>query len=275
MIRNSDKLPIKSQCQLLNLSRSSVYYQNKEQPAPELKLMQQIDEVHLKYPFYGSRRIRDWLENDGQIVNRKRIQRLMRIMGIHTLYPRKRTTQPDKGHRVYPYLLRGLKIERSNHVWATDITYIPMAKGFLYLVVIMDWYSRKVLSWRLSNTMDSGFCVEALNEAIDRYGAPEILNTDQGVQFTSHDFTDVLQANNITISMDGKGRWIDNVFVERLWRSLKYEEVYLKAYQSVQEARNGIQNWLQFYNSERRHQALGRQTPDSVFFAGLKWQKVA
>ena len=276
MIKKTNNLSIKSQCHLLNLSCSSVYYLNKGESELELKLMRQIDEIHLKRPFLGSRRICDWFEDHhGIVVNRKRIQRLMRLMGIQALYPKKKTSLPGNGHKIYPYLLRNLKIERPNQVWATDITYIPMEKGFLYLVVIMDWHSRRALSWRLSNTMDSDFCVEALVEAIDIYGAPAIFNTDQGTQFTSHDFTKELEANDIAISMDGKRAWMDNVFIERLWRSLKYEEVYLKAYQSVREARTGINDWLQYYNSERRHQGLERKTPDSVFFAGLKWRKLA
>ncbi|MCH7678869.1 IS3 family transposase, partial [candidate division KSB1 bacterium] len=275
MVDKSHKLPINRQCQLLELSRSSFYYRGREVSESELQQMRQIDEIHTQRPFYGSRRIRDWFEDQGISVNRKRIQRLMRLMGIQALYPKKKTSRPGKGHKVYPYLLTGLDINGSNQVWAADITYIPMAKGFLYLVAIMDWHSRKVLSWRLSNTMDDYFCLEALNEALQCYGKPEIFNTDQGAQFTSMDFTDILKQHDIAISMDGKGRWMDNIFIERLWRSLKYEEVYLKAYQGVAEARQGIQSWLQFYNSERRHQGLRRQTPDSVFFAGLKWKKVA
>ena len=275
MVDKSHKLPINRQCQLLELSRSSFYYRGREVSESELQQMRQIDEIHTQRPFYGSRRIRDWFEDQGISVNRKRIQRLMRLMGIQALYPKKKTSRLGKGHKVYPYLLTGLDINGSNQVWAADITYIPMAKGFLYLVAIMDWHSRKVLSWRLSNTMDDYFCLEALNEALQCYGKPEIFNTDQGAQFTSMDFTDILKQHDIAISMDGKGRWMDNIFIERLWRSLKYEEVYLKAYQGVAEARQGIQSWLQFYNSERRHQGLRRQTPDSVFFAGLKWKKVA
>ncbi|MFB3116781.1 MAG: IS3 family transposase [Gammaproteobacteria bacterium] len=275
MVDKSHKLPINRQCQLLELSRSSFYYRGREVSESELQQMRQIDEIHTQRPFYGSRRIRDWFEDQGISVNRKRIQRLMRLMGIQALYPKKKTSRPGKGHKVYPYLLTGLDINGSNQVWAADITYIPMAKGFLYLVAIMDWHSRKVLSWRLSNTMDDYFCLEALNEALQCYGKPEIFNTDQGAQFTSMDFTDILKQHDIAISMDGKGRWMDNIFIERLWRSLKYEEVYLKAYQGVAEARQGIQSWLQFYNSERRHQGLRRQTPDSAFFAGLKWKKVA
>jgi putative transposase len=199
----------------------------------------------------------------------------MRLMGIQALYPKKKTSWPGKGHKIYPYLLKGLRIDRSNQVWAADITYIPMARGYLYLVAIMDWYSRKVLSWRLSNTMDDYFCVEALNEALQLYGKPEIFNTDQGAQFTSGHFTGVLKEHDIAISMDGKGRWMDNVFIERLWRSLKYEDVYLKAYDSVAYAKESINTWFHFYNQERRHQALQRKTPDAVYFHGLSLKNAA
>jgi len=237
--------------------------------------MRLIDEIHLKRPFYGSRRVRDNLEDLGHTVNRKKVQRLMRQMGIAALYPKANTSRPGKGHKIYPYLLKGLTIDRPNHVWATDISYIPMAKGFVYVVAIMDWYSRRVLSWRVSNSMDADFCVDALEEAISRYGAPDIFNTDQGAQFTSDAFTGVLKAAGIQISMDGKGRWVDNVFVERLWRSLKYEEVYLKAYDSVAEARLGIGNYFRFYNCERRHQSLNRQTPDQVYEGSVMWSIAA
>lgn len=230
MINRDTDLPITRQCELLSLNRSTVYYQLQDVSEMDLKLMRRIDEMHLKRPFYGSRRIRDWLQDEGYDINRKRVQRLMRQMGIRALYPKPRTSKPGKGHKIYPYLLRDLVIDRPNQVWATDISYIPMAKGFVYLVAVIDWYSRKVLSWRLSNSMESDFCVDALEEALSRYGCPDIFNTDQGAQFTSEAFTDTLKEAGIDISMDGKGRWIDNVFVERLWRSVKYEEVYLKAY---------------------------------------------
>jgi len=256
MIDRAEKLPITQQCRLLEVARSSFYYRLKPIPEADLELMRRIDEIHLKLPFYGSRRIRDRLQDDGYYVNRKRVQRLMRQMGIAALHPKRNTSKPRKGHKIYPYLLKALTIDRPNQVWCADICYIPMARGFLYLVAVMDWYSRKVLSWRLSNTLDPDFCVEALQEALDGYGAPEIFNTDQGAQFTSEAFTDVLRASEITISMDGKGRWLDNVFIERLWRSLKYEEVYLKAYESVAEARKSIGDYFAFYNQERRHQAL-------------------
>lgn len=276
MIDKSHKAPLTTQCRLLELNRSTVYYQGQEVSEQDLELMCLIDQLHLKYPFYGSRRIRDWFEDHGMKVNRKRIQRLMRLMGIEALYPKKKTSLPGKGHKIYPYLLYGLEITHANQVWAADITYIPMARGFLYLVAIIDLYSRKELAWRLSNTMDTSFCIEALEEAIERYGVPEIFNTDQGAQFTSEEFTSVLKHHGIAISMDSKGRWMDNVFVERLWRSLKYEEVYLKAYQNVAEAKAGIKQWFNLYNSERRHQALpGRQTPDAAYFHGLELKKVA
>lgn len=228
--------------------------------------MRLIDEVHLQYPFYGSRRIRDELETRGHPMNRKRLQRLMRTMGLQALYPKRRTSMPDKSHKVYPYLLKDMTIERANQVWAADICYIPMAKGFMYLVAIMDWRTRKVLSWRVSNTMDTDFCVEALEEALQRFGAPEIFNTDQGAQFTASAFTDVLKAHDVTISMDGKGRWVDNVFIERLWRSVKYEDVYLRAYETPADLRAGLARYFEFYNTKRRHTALDRRTPDAVYF---------
>ena len=275
MITRESNLPITRQCQLLNLNRSTVYYQAKPVSAEDLKLMRRIDEMHLKRPFYGSRRIRDWLEDEGHKVNRKRVQRLMRQMGIAALYPKACTSKPGKGHKIYPYLLRNRIIDSPNQVWAADLSYIPMAKGFVYLVAIMDWHSRRVLSWRVSNSMDSDFCVDALEEALNRYGSPEIFNTDQGSQFTSEAFTGVLKEANVDISMDGKGRWMDNVFVERLWRSVKYEEVYLKSYETVAEARAGIGTYLEFYNSERRHQGMNRQTPDQVYWGSVEWPQAA
>lgn len=253
-------------CELLDVARSTAYYCPKPVNEEDLALMRLIDEIHLRLPFYGSRRIRDELEDSGHEVNRKRIQRLMRQMGLRALYPRQRTSQPGKGHKIYPYLLRDLSIEHANHVWATDISYIPMTKGFMYLVAIMDWYSRRVLSWRVSNTLDTDFCIEALEEALQRFGAPEIFNTDQGTQFTSEAFTGVLKSHDIDISMDGKGRWVDNVFVERLWRSVKYEDVYLHAYETPTELRAGLARYFTFYNTRRRHSALDRRTPDAVYF---------
>ena len=266
MVDRKNPLPVVRQCQLLDLARSTYYYQRRGVSAEDLKLMRLIDECHLQHPYYGSRRIRDWLDDRGQIVNRKRIQRLMRRMGLTALYPKRNTSRRNQAHRVYPYLLRNLAIDRPNQVWAADVTYIPMAKGFIYLVAIIDWYSRKVLSWRLSNTMDADFCVEALQDALSCYGQPEIFNSDQGSQFTSEAFTTVLREHGVQISMDGKGRWVDNVFVERLWRSLKYEEVYLKAYNTVADTRRSIGRYMTFFNSERRHQSLERQTPDAVYF---------
>ena len=259
-------LPKRRRCELLDVARSTAY----DRPDPfgeeDLALLRRIDEIHLKWPFYGSRRIRDELQALGHNVNRKRVRRLMRHMGLQALYPRRRTSQPGKGHKIYPDLLRDLLIERSNQVWAADICYIPMAKGFMYLVAIMDWHSRRVLSWRLSNTLDTDFCVDALQEAVRRFGTPEIVNTDQGAQFTSEVFTGVLKDHGIQISMDGKGRWVDNVFVERLWRSVKYEDVYLRAYETPAELRAGLTRYFDFYNSRRRHSALDRYTPDAVYF---------
>ena len=262
------ELSVRRQCELLGVSRSGLYYQPEPTSPEELTLMRRIDELHLKYPFYGSRKLSDVLRKEGREANRKRIQRLMRLMGLEAMAPKPSTSEPHPEHVKYPYLLRGLVISRVNQVWATDITYIPMKAGFVYLVAIMDWYSRRVLSWRLSNTLDTSFCADALEEAFERFGQPEIFNTDQGSQFTSEDFTTPLRDRRIAISMDGKGRCLDNVFVERLWRSVKYEEVYLHAYADVVEARAGIGRYLAFYNDERAHQALGYQTP-AAFYRGL------
>ena len=274
MIDRKSELPITRQCQLLSLNRSTVYYQPKGISDEDLMLMRRLDEMHLDRPFFGSRRLRDWLWEEGHDISRKRVQRLMRQMGMTVLYPKKATSRPGKGHKIYPYLLRGLEINRPNQVYCADITYIRMARGHVYLVAVMDWYSRKVLSWRLSNTMDSDFCVDALEEALDRYGAPEIFNTDQGAQFTSEAFTSVLRSAGIKISMDGKGRWMDNVMVERLWRSIKYEEVYLWAYESVTEARRQIGGYLKFYNTQRRHQGIGK-TPDQAYFGEIELPEAA
>jgi putative transposase len=267
--REAPELSVRRQCELLHVSRSGLYYEPEPTSPEELALMRRIDELHLKRPFYGSRKLADALRKEGWEANRKRIQRLMRLMGLEAMAPKPKTSEPHPEHVVYPYLLRGLSICRVNQVWATDITYIPMRTGFVYLVAIMDWYSRRVLSWRLSNTLDSSFCVEALEEAFARFGKPEIFNTDQGAQFTADAFTKPLRERGIAISMDGKGRCLDNVFVERLWRSLKYEEVYLHAYDSVPEARAGIGRYLAFYNDERPHQALGYQTPDAFYRGGV------
>ena len=262
-------LSISRQCELINLSRASYYRAidvDKGKETPEnLELMRLIDEEYTRHPFYGSRKLRDYLRHQGYSVNRKRIQRLMRIMGLVSVAPKPNTSKRNKKHKIYPYLLRDLVIDKSNQVWCTDITYIRMQGGFVYLVAIMDWHSRKVLSWELSNTMDDDFCVSALESAIRCYGVPEIFNTDQGAQFTSNDFIAVLKENTIKISMDGKGRWMDNVFIERLWRSVKYEEVYLKEYKTVSALKNGLERYFRFYNDERFHQSLDSKTPSEVY----------
>ncbi|MFQ5875881.1 MAG: IS3 family transposase [Dehalococcoidia bacterium] len=262
--RRHPSLSIVCQCALLGISRSSVYYRPVEVSQEDLELMSLMDRQYLVTPFYGSRRMAAWLTRLGYRVSRKRVQRLMRIMGLRAIYRRPRTSQPASGHKVYPYLLRGLEIARPNQVWAADITYIPMARGFLYLVAIMDWYSRYVLSWRLSNTLDVDFCIEALEEAL-RKGMTEIFNSDQGSQFTSEAFVGLLEEHGIRVSMDGKGRYLDNLFVERLWRTVKYEEVYLKAYANGREAKAGLDAYFRFYNTQRPHQALGYRTPAEVF----------
>jgi putative transposase len=263
--RDDPALSVVAQCQLLRIARSTLYYQPKPVSADDLALMRRMDELYLASPFYGSRRMVAVLRREGWVVNRKRVRRLMRLMGLEAIYQKPNTSKGHPEHKVYPYLLRGLAIERANQVWCADITYIPMAKGFVYLVAVMDWFSRRVLAWRLSITMEADFCVEALQEAIARHGKPSIFNTDQGVQFTSAGFLDELAASGIQISMDGKGRFLDNIFIERLWRSLKYEEVFVKAYESVQAARLGIGQWFSFYNEERPHQALGYRTPRAIF----------
>jgi putative transposase len=248
----------------LDISRSGLYYQPKGISDEDLNLMKLIDCQYLATPFYGARKIAAWLKSQSYSVNRKRVRRLMRIMGIKAIYRRPRTSKPTSGHKIYPYLLSGMQITRPNQVWAADITYIPMTRGFMYLVAIIDWYSRYVLSWRLSNTLDTGFCIEALQEALSK-GRPEIFNTDQGAQFTSEAFINLLEQHGIKISMDGKGSYNDNLFIERLWRSVKYEEVYLKAYQDGRDARIGLGNYFRFYNIERPHQALCYRTPAEVF----------
>jgi len=252
------------QCALLGISRSSVYYRPRATSLEDLAVMKLMDQQYLATPFYGSRRMAVWLQRQGRPMSRKRVQRLMRTMGLRAIFRRPRTSQPAAGHKVYLYLLGGMEITRPNQVWAADITYIPMARGFLYLVAIMDWYSRYVLSWRLSNTLDADFCVEALEEALSQ-GKPEIFNTDQGSQFTGEAFTGLLKQHGIRISMDGKGRYSDNIFVERLWRTVKYEEVYLKAYSNGREAEAGLNAYFHFYNAQRPHQALGYRTPAAVF----------
>jgi putative transposase len=262
-----EDLSVRRQCELLAVARSGVYRPKFETAADDLVLMRRLDELHLKLPFFGSRRMQFELNKEGRALNRKHVQRLMRVMGIVALVPRPGTSKPAPGHKIYPYLLRNVAITEPNHVWAIDITYIPMAQGFLYLVAVMDWASRAVLAWRLSNTMDTRFCIAALDEALARYGKPRIFNSDQGSQFTSEAFTDVLEKNGIAISMDGKGAWRDNVFVERLWRSVKYEEVYLKAYDTVAEARASLSRYLDFFNRQRPHSSLDRKTPDEAYFA--------
>ena len=267
--RENAALPVSQQCRLLAVSRSSVYRQPTEVSEVDRAIVALIDRQYLARPYYGSRRMAAWLATQGHVVNRKRVRRLMRLMGLVAIYQRPNTSKAAAAHKVYPYLLGGIAIERVNQVWCSDVTYIPMAKGFLYLVVIMDWVSRAVLAWRLSNTLGADFCVEALEEALSRYGRPEIFNTDQGGQFTSDDFTGTLKDHGIMISMDGKGRCMDNIFVERLWRSLKYEEVYLHAYATVAEAKARIGAWLDFYNDERQHQSLGYRTPRQIYDEGL------
>jgi putative transposase len=269
------KLPLKKRCELLSIPRSTAYYESRLDTTRDDLLMRAMDEIHLRLPFYGSRRICDELVEEGHVVNRKCVQRLMRKMGMNALYPKPNTSRAHHAHKIYPYLLRGLNIDCANQVWCTDITYIPMKKGFVYLVAIMDWHSRRVLSWRLSNTLDTRFCVAALNEALVKFGTPEIFNTDQGSQFTSEYFTSVLKKKRIKISMDGKGCWRDNVFIERLWRSLKYEEVYLTAYDTVAHARDGIGRWIHFYNHRRKHQGLEKRTPDTVYYTSLNAQAQA
>ena len=275
MIDRDHSLPLTRQSEILALSRSSLYYEAVPVSDRDIELMRLIDEIHLKHPYMGSRSIRDQLQDKGHQVGRQHVSTLMKKMGITAMYKKPKTSKPHPDHKVYPYLLRGLEITKANYVWAADITYLPMARGFCYLVAIMDWASRKVLAWRLSNTLDASFCVEALQEALQRYGTPEIFNTDQGSQFTSDDFTGILQKRGISISMDGKGRWMDNVFIERLWWSVKYQDVYLKAYESIAEARKGLTKYFDFYNRSRRHQSLDRRTPDDVYWSTLPQQQVA
>jgi putative transposase len=269
MIDRDHEVSLTRQAELLGLSRGSVYYAPRPVPDSDLKLMRRIDELHLAHPFMGARRLRDLLNREGFQVGRRHVSTLMERMGVEALYPRPNTSRKHPAHRVYPYLLRGLTIDRANHVWAMDITYIPMAKGFVYLCVVLDWASRKVLAHRVSISMDADFCVQALEEAFRRHGHPEIVNTDQGSQFTSAEFVEALVSRGIRISMDGKGSWRDNVFVERLWRTVKYEEVYLKAYESVRQARESIGRFVGFYNSRRPHASLDRMTPDEVYFKSL------
>jgi putative transposase len=269
MIDREHDLPIVRQAEALNVSRSSVYYLPRPAPEADLAIMRHLDRLHLEFPFAGSRLLKGLLAAEGSQVGRRHVKTLMRRMGIEALYRRPRTTNPEPGHKIYPYLLRGKEITLSNQVWAMDITYIPMARGYVYLAVVLDWASRRVLSWRVSITMEAAFCVETLQDALAKHGRPEIFNTDQGSQFTGTAFTGVLADNRIAISMDGKGAWRDNVFVERLWRSVKYEEVYLKAYDSVGEARTSIGRYLDFYNCRRPHSSLDGMTPDQAYFTSL------
>jgi len=275
MIDPEHTLPLTQQSKIVGISRSSLYYKAVPISERDLELMRLIDEIHLKYPFYGSRRIRNELRDLGHDVGRGHVSTLMKKMGIMALYQKPRLSVPHPDHKVYPYLLRGVEISRANHCWAADITYLPMARGFCYLGAIMDWASRRVLAWRLSNTLDASFCTEALEEAIMKYGTPEIFNTDQGSQFTSEAFTEILDTHSIRISMDSRGRWMDNVFVERLWRSVKYEEVYLKSYSTLAEARRELAGYFEFYNERRRHQGLDDRTPDEVYWTTLPQIKVA
>ena len=284
MIDRKHDLPIVRQCEILRLSRSTAYYAPEPTSPSDLALMRRIDELHLEHPFAGSRMLRDLLRLEGQQVGRKHVRTLMKKMGVEAIYRKPNLSKRHDAHLIYPYLLRDLVIDRPNQAWATDITYapqevplgdIPMRRGFVYLIAVIDWYSRRVLSWRISNTLTTDFCLEAVSEAIARFGKPEIFNTDQGSQFTSSDFTGLLKDNGIKISMDGKGCWRDNVFVERLWKSVKYEEVYLKAYDTVAAAREGLGVYLAFYNTRRPHRSLDGKTPDTFYFENLPPIKIA
>jgi putative transposase len=269
MIDKEHQLPITKQCKALEISRSSVYYVPASVSDADRELMRLIDEIHLEEPWLGSRGMKSALKRRGHTVGRIHVRTLMRKMGIEAIYKKPRLSKPHPGHKVYPYLLRGLDITEANSVWCSDITYIPMARGFCYLVAVMDWASRKVLSFRVSNTLDTSFCTEALEEALRNYGTPDIFNTDQGSQFTSQEFTSILHDHNIRISMDGQGRWRDNIFIERLWKTVKYEEVYLKAYESVSHARKELARFFERYNARRSHQGLNDMTPDEVYWATL------
>jgi putative transposase len=275
MIDRQHDLPITKQAEVLCISRGSVYYLPRPVPETDLAIMRRLDRLHLEFPFAGSRMLRGLLAAEGSKIGRRHVKTLMRRMGIEALYRRPRTTKPEPGHKIYPYLLRGVEITRPNHVWAMDITYIPMERGYVYLAVVLDWFSRRVLSWSVSITMEAAFCVETLEDALARHGKPEIFNTDQGSQFTGAAFTGVLIKNGIAISMDGKGAWRDNVFVERLWRSVKYEEVYLRAYDTASEARASIGRYLDFYNCRRPHSSLDGTTPDHAYFTPLSLRVTA
>ena len=267
MIDRDHDLSLVRQAKVLSISRGSVYYKPRPVSPEDLAIMRRIDELHLEYPFAGSRMLRDFLNRGGVSIGRRHVATLMKRMSIEALYRKPNTSKPSPGHKIYPYLLRGVEVTKANHVWSIDITYIRLARGFAYLVAIIDWYSRKVLSWRLSNSMDASFCVDCLEEALRQYGRPQLFNSDQGSQFTSTAFTDVLKRERITISMDGRGRAFDNIFVERLWRNVKYEDVYLKGYAKMPELTVGLAQYFAFYNAERPHQALGYQTPDAVYRA--------
>lgn len=275
MIKPTHDLPVYRQAELLNISRANVYYLPRPMSATDLALMRRIDELHLNFPFAGSRMLRDLLKLEGFKVGRKHVRTLMDKMGIVALYRKPNTSAPHPAHRIYPYLLKNLLIDRPNQVWATDITYIPMKRGFVFLVAILDWATRRVLAHRVSTSMTTDFCVEALEEAMAKYGRPEIFNTDQGSQFTSEGFTQVLKNHDVKISMDGKGRWVDNVFVERLWKSVKYEHVYLHAYESVSDARQQLARYFEFYNARRPHSSLGGQTPDTAYFGNREIKQAA
>ena len=275
MIERSHALSVVRQCVLLDLSRSSVYYTPPPVSASALALMRRIDELHLNHPFAGTRMLRGLLAGEGLAVGRRHVATLMKKMGIAALYQRPNTSRKHPHHAVFPYLLRGLDITRANHVWAMDITFVPMRKGTLYLAAVLDWATRRVLAWRLSNTLTTDFCLEAVEEALHRYEAPDIFNTDQGSQFTRHAFVDLIQSHGIRLSMDGQGRWVDNVFVERLWKSVKYEEIYLFAYDSVAQAQQGLQRYFTFYNQRRPHSSLDGQTPDSVYFRSMLLNQAA
>ena len=275
MIDRKHDLPITKQAEVLRISRGSVYYLPRPVSAADLAIMHRLDRLHLEFPFAGARMLQGLLSADGCKIGRRHVKTLMRRMGIEALYRRPRTSKPEPGHKIFPYLLRGIEVAKPNQVWAMDITYIPMARGHVYLAVVLDWFSRRVLSWRLSITMEAAFCIETLEDALARHGKPDIFNTDQGSQFTGAAFTGVLANNGVAISMDGKGAWRDNVFVERLWRSVKYEEVYLRAYDSVSEARASIGRYLDFYNRRRPHSSLDGATPDQAYFNPLPFRVAA
>jgi putative transposase len=275
MIDKTHPLPLTRQARLLELSRSSVYYEPVGESGDDLALMAAMDEIHLAFPFYGIRRMRDELRDRGFLVGRQHVATLMRRMGMEPLWPKKKLSKPAPGHKIYPYLLHNLEITQAGQVWTADITYLPMARGFCYLVAVMDWASRRVLAWKLSNTLDASFCTQALEEALERFPAPRIMNTDQGAQFTSEGFTGLLLARGVKISMDGRSRWLDNVMIERLWRSVKYEEVYLKAYESIPEARKELAAYFDFYNMRRRHQGLDNRTPNEIYWSTLHKEQEA